>query len=366
MTSGFTADFRRTLDGGLQVAARLDGPVDVFHAVVLFGPSGAGKTTILRALAGLDRIDTGSIACDGVVWADAARDIHLPPRARSIGFVAQDDDLFPHLSALENVAFGAAGGAAERRAEAAVWLARFGLSGKEDRMPRSLSGGERRRVALARAAARKPKLLLLDEPFSALDHAVRREVRRDLRAALAPLGTTVLLVTHDAEEALSFADEAVLVDAGAIVQRGPVAEVFSQPNGAAAARITGVETVVAGEVLGGADGVVRVSAGRAVLLASAADAAPGPALVCIRADAVLLGRTAGDTSARNVLSGPVVSAAPSGGAVRVVVDVGFPLSALVTRAACEDLGVRPGVVLFAFVKAPHVHVVGRGTAAGVG
>ncbi len=366
MTPGFTADFLRTLSGGMQVAARLDGPVDAFHAVVLFGPSGAGKTTMLRAIAGLDRIEQGRIACAGVVWADAEKNIHLPPRMRSIGFVAQDDDLFPHLTAEENVAFGVEGSTTARRAQAASWLARFGLSGKEDRMPQSLSGGERRRVSLARAAARRPKLLVLDEPFSALDQAVRREVRRDLRTALGPVGTTVLFVTHDAEEALSFADEAALVDAGAIIQRGPVAEVFSQPNGAAAARITGVETVVPGEVLGTEDGVVRVSAGRAILLASAVDAAPGPALVCIRADAVLLGRTAGETSARNVLSGPVVSATPSGGAIRVVVDVGFLLSALVTRAACEDLDVRTGRVLYAFVKAPHVHVVGREAAAGVG
>jgi molybdopterin-binding protein len=202
----------------------------------------------------------------------------------------------------------------------------------------------------------------LDEPFAALDAAVRREVRRDLRAALATAGVAVVLVTHDADEALAFADEAALVEGGRVVQRGPPAVVFSRPNGPAAARIVGVETVAPAEIDEDGARLGRVRVGDVVLATAASDLAPGPALVCVRADAVLLGRTAGETSARNVLHGVVVSVAPEGGAMRVVIDVGFPLAALVTRMSCEDLAVAPGAALYAYVKAPHVHVVPRGAA----
>lgn len=341
MSGAWTAEIERRLAPGFVVRAALGGPAGGFSALALFGPSGSGKTTILRALAGLDRLDAGRIDVDGVPWADASRGFHLPAARRRVGYVAQDDDLFPHLTAAENVAFGlAALPRAERAREAAAWLERFALGGLGGRRPRDLSGGQRRRVALARAAARRPALLLLDEPFAALDAATRAAVRRSLRGELKACGAPVVLVTHDADEALAFADEAALVDGGAVVQRGPVAEVFSRPNGAAAARVVGAETVVAGEVLACEGGFATVRVGTAVLRALAEDAAPGPALVCVRADCVLLERAAGATSARNALPARVVEVAPAGAMVRVTLDAGFPLAALVTRAACEDLGGR--------------------------
>jgi molybdate transport system ATP-binding protein len=335
--------------------ASLDGP----RVLALFGPSGAGKTTIVRVLAGLDRPTRGRVSFDGVLFDDVETGARVPTRERRVGYVRQDDDLFPHLTAAENAGFGCRGGAAERRRAGAAALADLGLSGLEDRRPRELSGGQRRRVALARALVLGPKLLLLDEPCAGLDATAKEETLSVLRAKLRVAGIPAVMVSHDPDEVFALADDVALVDDGAVLQIGPTAETFSRPNGAAAARVTGVETVLAARVVATDGAFADVSVGSARLRALAPLIPVGPALVCIRADAVVLQRASEMTSARNVLRVRVLRAEPSGAMMRVALDAGFPLAALVTRAACDELALVSGAEVDAIVKAPHVHVVAR-------
>ncbi len=194
------------------------------EVVALAGPSGAGKTTVLRCVAGLTRPDAGAIRCGGATWLDRATGVDLPPERRSVGYVPQHHGLFGHLTVAQNVAFG--GGTRE---EVAGLLERFGIAGLAGERPGELSGGERQRVALARALARRPDVLLLDEPLAALDAHTRRVVRDELADELRALGLPTLLVTHDAGDAAALADRvAVLVD-GRLRQLGTPAELLAAP-----------------------------------------------------------------------------------------------------------------------------------------
>ena len=228
--------FRR----GPRIAARAGWPLAPDRVTVLFGPSGAGKTTVLRALAGLDPPDAGAITFDGETWFDAARRVHVPPQARRVGLVFQEYALFPHLSVEGNVAFGLRGRpGAEARSRIDELAATFGLGDLLHRRPAELSGGQRQRVALARALAPRPRLLLLDEPLSALDAPTRAELRGELRALLEQTEVPAVVVTHDRAEALALGHRlAVLVD-GTIRQIGPVEDVFASPADPEVARAIG-------------------------------------------------------------------------------------------------------------------------------
>jgi iron(III) transport system ATP-binding protein len=194
--------------------------------VAVLGPSGCGKSTLLRCIAGFERLDGGEILVAGRPVAGTG--LSLPPERRRIAIVPQDGALFPHMSVAGNVAYGLDRGA-RRSGRVAETLALVGLAGYEDRMPHQLSGGQQQRVAVARALAPRPPLVLLDEPFSALDAALRGELRRDVRAALRADGATAVLVTHDQGEALSVADEIAVMRAGRIVQNGLPVEVYRAP-----------------------------------------------------------------------------------------------------------------------------------------
>jgi len=208
------------VDAALRVA---DGEV-----VAVMGPSGAGKTTLLEAIAGLVRLDDGHVDVGGTRLADARR--HIPPSRRSIGLLGQDALLFPHMTAAENIAFGARNSGqdrAESRRSAAMWLDRIGLPGLDARRPDELSGGQRQRIALARALAAAPRLLLLDEPFTSLDveaAAQLREVVRDQRGS-----TTTILVSHGILDAQALAGRLVILQSGRIVQDAAVADVLTSP-----------------------------------------------------------------------------------------------------------------------------------------
>jgi molybdate transport system ATP-binding protein len=222
----------------------------------LVGPSGSGKTTLLRVIAGLARPAAGRVASDGRVWFDAAAGIDLPPQARRIGMVFQTYALFPHLTALENVM--APLGAlplAERRARAAALLERMNLAGLEARLPRQLSGGQQQRVAVARALAREPEVLLLDEPFSAVDQVTRRKLQRELARLRETLNIPVVLVTHDLDEARLLAGRIVLVHHGTTLQSGTPDEVLLRPRSGEVARLSGLynqyEGIIAGPLPGG-------------------------------------------------------------------------------------------------------------------
>jgi putative spermidine/putrescine transport system ATP-binding protein len=217
--------------------------------MALLGPSGCGKTTALRALAGLERLDAGSILLDG-------RDIaHVPANRRDMGMVFQAYSLFPHMTAQENVAFGLRlrkVGSAERRRIAGRFLELVSLSDRADRYPHQLSGGQQQRVALARALAIEPQVLLLDEPLSALDAKVRSQLRDEIRRIQLEVGTTMLFVTHDQDEALAMADQVAVMHAGRLEQVAAPAELYERPRTARVAEFVGLSNRLRGEAQDGA------------------------------------------------------------------------------------------------------------------
>lgn len=209
------ASFSKRFEQGMTIQAEFGFSLDAFSIYVLFGPSGCGKTTVLRCLAGLDVPDTGWIRAGEEPWYEGGR--MLSPAQRRVGCVSQEGSLFPHLNVVSNIAFGIRGltaAARQARVEALVELA--GLRGLEQRRPVELSGGQRQRVALARALGPRPRLLLLDEPFAALDFSGREQLRSALREMLQESGIPTLLVTHDGAEALSLGDRFLMMQAGSL------------------------------------------------------------------------------------------------------------------------------------------------------
>ena len=222
------------------------------RVTALLGPSGSGKSTLLRAIAGLERLDAGSVRFEGRVWS--GDQVHLPPEDRRCGVVFQDYALFPHLSALDNVAYGLKGSKAERRARARDQLAAVELESRAQAFPHELSGGEQQRVALARALAPGPDVMLLDEPFSGLDRRLRADLRETSAAALRASEAATLLVTHDAEEALALADRIALMSEGRVIQAGAPDQLYLKPSSLAAARLLGDVEAFEARIQNGAAG----------------------------------------------------------------------------------------------------------------
>lgn len=322
------------------------------EVVAIVGPNGAGKTTLLRAIAGLVPLDGGRVEVDGEVLEDSAAGMRVLPEHRPIGVVFQDHLLFPHLTALENVAFGLrARGEGRRpaREKAAAWLERVGLSDHADRKPRALSGGQAQRVAVARALVTEPRVLLLDEPLAAVDATARVELRRTLRAQLAAHQGVRLLVTHDPLEAMALADRLVVMESGRLVQEGPIAEVTARPRSAWVAAMVGLN-LFQGHV---ADGAVTLTGGHP--LAVVTDIR-GRAFAVVHPRAVALHRVRPSTSARNVWQGEVDSLDLEGDRVRVRVSGPIPIVAEVTPAAVADLGLATGGEVWVSVKATEISV----------
>ncbi|MCA0961850.1 ABC transporter ATP-binding protein [Salipiger bermudensis] len=218
------------------------------HVTCLLGPSGCGKSTTLRMIAGVDMQDEGEIHVDGTLICDTV--FRIPPERRQIGLMFQDFALFPHLAVGDNVAFGLKGSKAEKRRRAGELLERVGLSHYIDEFPHQLSGGEQQRVALARALAPRPKIMLMDEPFSGLDNRLRDGIRDETLALLKEEGASVLLVTHEPEEAMRMADEIALMRDGRIVQRGAPYNIYNNPADKAAVAFFSDINVLRGEVRG--------------------------------------------------------------------------------------------------------------------
>lgn len=245
------ADCQRNFGPDIGVHARFRISGEVGRSTALFGPSGCGKSTSLRLLAGLERPDRGVIRGGGEVWSDVAAKVHVPVWGRQVGLLAQDPALFPHLSVAENVGYGLRlFEAIERRRRVSEMLDLVGLSGLGQARPTQLSGGQAQRVALARALVRLPRWMLLDEPFSALDEALRVDLRRDLRNLLRARGQACVWVTHDRGELETLADDLVLMLDGRVLQVGPVSEVLAGPISCEAAGALGFENIHALEKLG--------------------------------------------------------------------------------------------------------------------
>lgn len=325
---------------------------------VLFGPSGAGKSTVLRCLAGLEKPDRGSIHFDGETWNDCARRVFLPPQKRRIGYLFQELALFPHLSVRHNIGYNLSGlSRTEQANRIGEMVDVFRLSGLENRNVQTLSGGEKQRVALARTLSRRPRLLLLDEPLSALDTPTRIQLRKELRSLLARFDIPILLVTHDRSEALSLGDRLIVMDRGEKLQDGPIHEVFSKPNQKRTAEIVGMENVFPGILMEKQAGVARIRVGEIVLTAVADDIETGNVMVGIRAEDILIssgGRT--QSSARNRLRGVIRNVVQEESLVRVTVDCGFLIDALVTRESREEMGFQIGAQVELSVKATAIHL----------
>jgi len=333
---------------------------------VLFGPSGSGKTTLLRCLAGLERPDRGIIRFGNELWYDSNRGISLSPQERHIGYLFQEYALFPHLTVRQNLEYGLNHRSREQRAQRVLTLMDLlQLGDLEGRYPRQLSGGQMQRVALARALAPEPQLLLLDEPLSALDDPTRARLRGELRRLLTQIRVATVLVTHDRSEAIALGDQLAVVAGGRIQQVGPVEEVFRYPANHHVAQSVGVETVLPGKVTETGFGLLKVQAGRVQLTAAdPGDIEGSDVYLCIRAEEVILEKgAASKDSARNHLHGRVISLTPEGVLVRVTVDCGAPIIALVTRQSALELNLSEGEMLTVVIKATAVHLIPRGTSA---
>jgi molybdate transport system ATP-binding protein len=322
------------------------------ETLVLLGPNGAGKTTLLRSIAGLVELSRARVVVDGQVLEDTTTGRWVPTERRPIGFVFQDYLLFPHMSSLDNVAFGLrAHGAsrAEARTGARLWLERVGLRGHAAARPRSLSGGEAQRVALARALAVEPRLLLLDEPLAALDAQARAEVRRDLTRHLASFEGTRVLVTHDPLEAMVLADRIAVLEEGRVVQSGTPEELRARPRSHYVARLVGLNLF-----RGHAErGSIALEGGGALV---AATSGVGEMFVSVHPRAIALYRSRPEGSPRNVFAATVRSLDLEGDRVRVQLAGAVPLVAEVTTAAVRELRLVEGEEVWASVKASEVDV----------
>ena len=361
MATALRVDCRKTFPGRFTVAAQLSLPLDPPRVMILFGPSGSGKTTLLRCLAGLEWPEEGRIQFGSTIWVDASSNVRLSPQARRIGYMPQDYALFPTHTVAGNIEYGLSDLQAEaRRERVRELIVLLQLQGLEQAKPAQLSGGQQQRVALARAIARRPQILLLDEPLSALDAPTRVKLCSELRMLLTQLAIPAMVVTHDWAEALTLGDIIAVMSGGQVLQVGSPQEVFSRPATAEVAQIVGIETVVQGQVVANDNGLATVSVNEAILKGLGTDVSGSAVYVCIRAEDVLLEQAgSGVTSARNHLSGYVTEVLPQGLLVTVTVDCGFPLRAVITRGAREELGLETGSVVVAAIKAGAVHLVPR-------
>lgn len=342
---------RLDLHAALEVAAGT--------TLVVAGESGAGKTTLLRLLAGLDTPDDGEIILDDQVLFQRGAGVVMPASRRPIGYVAQDFALFPHLSIFDNVAFGlrALGRApADIRRRVPEVLGRLGIAALADQRPAQLSGGQAQRAALARALVLEPRLLLLDEPLSALDLQTRRTVRGELRDVLRGLTCVTVYVTHSPMEALVFGDRIVVMAAGQTEQSGTREDLLHRPRSPYVAELMGLNLFRGDIVHRGEDGLATIrSAGGDIAVVDPGGEGEVYVSVSPRDISLFLESPAG--SARNVFQGRVAELIPEppfGERVRVVLDTAPVLVAEVTRHAVAALGLREGSTVYASFKATGV------------
>ena len=342
-----------------QVRAEFELDLQRPDVTVLFGPSGAGKTTIIRAIAGLERIEAGEIRAGATIWDDGGRR-SAPPRRRRVGFLFQDQALFPHLDVEANVAYGLPRmPRGERARRVAEVLETCAVPGYQRRAVTELSGGEAQRVALARALAPRPRLLLLDEPLTGLDEPTRIRLRDELRSLILHARVPALVVTHDRDEALALGDRLIVLIDGRIHQIGPPGLVFDRPADTRVAAAVGMDTIAAGRIVDRSAGAIRVGDLR-LRTVTPLTGLPTDLAICLRAGDIGLApegtRTADATV--DVVPAAIRSVAEHAGLLRVRLDAGsdIRLTCLLTRHDASRLSLQVGTRVDAVIPIAAVHV----------
>lgn len=318
---------------------------------MIIGPSGSGKTMLLETIAGMWNVDSGRIYMNG-------RDVtNLPPEERGVGFVYQNYMLFPHKTVFENIAFGLNIRRVEKdeinlRVEEMMNL--MGISHLADRLPRTLSGGEQQRTALARALIIYPKVMLMDEPLSALDRVTREDLMKLLKDLHSKFDTTFIHVSHNLEEALMLADRIALMRNGRISQVGTSTEVFRKPADKFVADFVGVENIIEGVASETKEKLTVVDTGNIVLYS--VEQKKGKVHVTVRPEDIILSSKRVTTSARNVFEGKIKEISDRGALIRLKIDVGEPLIVFLTRQSFLDMELNVGKTVWAEFKATAVHL----------
>ncbi len=324
----------------------IDTAISTGTVTAVLGPNGSGKSTLLRVLAGLQNIDSGEIVFgDRVI--DAAPSIHVSPQDRSVGVVFQDYALFPHLSVMENIAFGPRSlGASKRdaRTKAQAQLNSLGIADLADRKPSQISGGQAQRVALARALATEPSVLLLDEPLAALDAQTRESVRTELEKQIKDFDGCVVFVTHDPLDAMLLADRVIVLENGSITQEGTPSELAVRPATDYIATLMGVN-LIRGMAQ---EGVLQVKGGGVLQIPQRE--LSGEVLAVLRPEAVTLHLNRPEGSARNVWQGTVRALSPMHDRIRVSIDASPPVVATITHAAVAELKLSVGTPIWVSAK----------------
>lgn len=330
--------------------ADIDLAINTGEYFVVLGPSGAGKTILLETIAGIYSPDSGKIILEG-------KDITASrPKDRDMGMVYQDYMLFPHLNVEQNIGFGLK----KRRIKPGVIAREVGdaadmlnIGNLLSRSTTTLSGGEQQRVALARALVFKPRILLLDEPLSALDITTREKLRRELKDIHQKTGTTIMHITHHFEDLYALADRAGVMQEGRIVQVGTPDEIFRKPRTEFVANFTGMENIFRGQSsVRGLEGMIAIGQ---VTISTLTDI-EGDVVVGIRPEELIVSRQAIESSAVNSLEGVVSTIRVNGMFSRIDIDAGIPLVAMVTRKSVDRMGLKPGHPVWVTFKASAVHV----------
>ncbi len=354
---------RKQLGSGNAHALTIDVQMRVSGGVtVLFGSSGAGKTSILRAIAGVVNPDEGRISLGEKVYFDSSSGISLPMQQRQLGYVFQSHTLFPHMTAEQNALYGAKSdpprSARDRVRELFEMLA---IRDAAARYPHELSGGEQQRVALARALAADPLLMLLDEPLSAVDVAMRSRLLEEISAIQQKSGIPFLYVTHNPSEAVRLGNNMIVIDQGKIVQEGPPLEIFNAPKTAPVARIVGTENIFVGKTVRhqSEDGTTVVDTGLCLIELPYNGMPIGSQVtVGVRSEDIIISREhLTQTSARNVLLGKIRSIITDLDKVEIVANCGIDFKVSVTRAAVRKLGLEVGSDVYLLIKARAIHVL---------
>lgn len=318
---------------------------------VILGPTGAGKTLLLELIAGFHSPDSGKIRID-------RKDVtYLPPEKHDLAFVYQDYSLFPHMSVKNNIEFGMRMKKIKSQEKLREIAKDLRITHLLERHPLTLSGGEQQRVSLARALVTDPKILLLDEPLSALDPRTQESARELLSTIHKNKKLTVLHITHDQTEARIMADRIAIIMDGKLMQAGTPEEIFEKPVDSRVASFVGFENMLGGRVISSDRGLLKIDAGKIVVDASGDIEVGSQVHAFLRPENIALSKTSAQSSIRNSLQGRVTDVRMLGALVRVKIDCGVPLNALITRQSAEEMEILPGVPVYAQFKASSVHVL---------